>query len=197
MQLFRDKGQQRLRGAERILIKQPEAAGQAVRKLTGLGHRHIGLVLGSPNLYTTDQRLSGYLDALKEAGIEPDEEYIRYGDYTMDGGYQAVQDLLALKQRPTALFTTNFEMTLGAMLALQRNGIRIPEDLSVIGFDKLELFGEIFPDLTLIRQPQLSIGREAANLMLDLLGNDGSFSHRIVTLSTELTEGSSVSMLKP
>ena len=180
-----------------VIIDNAHAAGQAVRKLTGLGHRHIGLVLGSPNLYTTDQRLSGYLDALKEAGIEPDEEYIRYGDYTMDGGYQAVQDLLALKQRPTALFTTNFEMTLGAMLALQRNGIRIPEDLSVIGFDKLELFGEIFPDLTLIRQPQLSIGREAANLMLDLLGNDGSFSHRIVTLSTELTEGSSVSMLKP
>ena len=88
-------------------------------------------------------------------------------------------------------------MTLGAMLALQRNAVRIPEDLSVIGFDKLELFGEIFPDLTLIRQPQLSIGREAANLMLDLLGSGGSFSHRIVTLSTELTEGSSVRELKP
>ena len=180
-----------------VIIDNAHAAGQAVRKLTDLGHRRIGLVLGSPGLYTTDCRLSGYLGALKEAGIEPDDEYIRYGDYTMDGGYQAVQDLLALKRRPTALFVTNFEMTLGAMLALQRSGIRIPEDLSVIGFDKLELFGEIFPDLTLIRQPQLSIGREAANLMLDLLGSGGSFSHRIVTLSTELTEGSSVRELKP
>ena len=180
-----------------VIIDNAHAAGQAVRKLTDLGHRRIGLVLGSPGLYTTDCRLNGYLGALKEAGIEPDDEYIRYGDYTMDGGYQAVQDLLALKRRPTALFVTNFEMTLGAMLALQRSGIRIPEDLSVIGFDKLELFGEIFPDLTLIRQPQLSIGREAANLMLDLLGSGGSFSHRIVTLSTELTEGSSVRELKP
>ena len=180
-----------------VIIDNAHAAGQAVRKLTGLGHRRIGLVLGSPGLYTTDCRLNGYLGALKEAGIEPDDEYIRYGDYTMDGGYQAVQDLLALKRRPTALFVTNFEMTLGAMLALQRNAVRIPEDLSVIGFDKLELFGEIFPDLTLIRQPQLSIGREAANLMLDLLGSGGSFSHRIVTLSTELTEGSSVRELKP
>jgi len=179
-----------------VVIDNAHAAYRAVRKLTDLGHRQIGLVLGSPNLYTTNQRLTGYLNALKEAGISPTEEFIRYGDYTMDGGYQAVQDLLKLKRRPTALFVTNFEMTLGTMLALQRNGIRVPEDLSVIGFDKLELFGEIFPDLALIRQPQLSIGREAANLMLDLLNSSEMISHRIVTLSTELTEGSSVRPLK-
>ena len=179
-----------------VVIDNAYASHQAVRKLTDLGHSKIGLVLGSPNLYTTNQRLTGYLNALKEAGITPSDEYIRYGDYTMDGGYQAVQALLRLKQRPTALFVTNFEMTLGAMLALQHAGVRVPEDLSVIGFDKLELFGEIFPDLTLIRQPQLSIGRETANLMLDLLSSHDSVSHRIVTLSTELTEGRSVRALK-
>ena len=159
--------------------------------------RLIDSLLGSPDLFTTNERLNGYLDALREAGITPSDQYIRYGDYTMDGGYQAVLDLLSLKERPTALFVTNFEMTLGAMLALQRSGVRIPEDLSVIGFDKLELFGEIFPDLTLIRQPQLSIGREAASLMLDLVGSGDNVSHRIVTLSTELAEGTSVRALKP
>ena len=179
-----------------VIIDNVHAASQAVEKLTGLGHRQIGLVLGSPNLYTTNQRLTGYLNALNEAGIKPTEEYIRYGDYTMDGGYQAVLDLLKLKNRPTALFVTNFEMTLGTMLALQHNGVRVPEDLSVIGFDKLELFGEIFPNLTLIRQPQLSIGRESANLMLDMLSNEESGGCRIVTLTTELTEGSSVRPLK-
>ena len=178
-----------------VIIDNAHAASQAVQKLTDLGHRQISIVLGSPNLYTTNQRLAGYLDALHQAGIPPADEYIRYGDYTMDGGYQAVQDLLKLSRRPTALFVTNFEMTLGAMLALQHNSIRVPEDLSIIGFDKLELFGEIFPDLTLIRQPQLSIGREAAILMLDLLGSHGNPSHRIVTLSTELTEGKSVQAL--
>ena len=178
-----------------VIIDNAHAAGQAVRKLTDLGHRQIGLVLGSPNLYTTNQRLSGYLNTLRDAGVTPAEEYIRYGDYTMDGGYQAVQELLRLKNRPTALFVTNFEMTLGAMLALQHNNVRVPQDLSVIGFDKLELFGEIFPDLTLIRQPQLSIGREAASLMLDLLAGHGAVSHRIVTISTELTEGKSVRRL--
>ena len=195
--LLIDRLIENLRGkVSAVIIDNVHAAGQAVEKLTGLGHRRIGLVLGSPGLYTTNQRLSGYLNALEGAGITPADEYIRYGDYTMDGGYQAVQELLKLKRRPTALFVTNFEMTLGAMLALQHNGIRVPEDLSVIGFDKLELFGEIFPDLTLIRQPQLSIGREAANLMLDLLSADGGPSHRIVTLSTELSEGASVRPLK-
>ena len=185
-----------LRGrASAVVIDNAHAASQAVRKLTSMGHRKIGIVLGSPNLYTTNQRLTGYLNALREAGITPDDAYIRYGDYTMDGSYQAVQDLLRLKHRPTSLFVTNFEMTLGAMLALQHNNIRVPEDLSVIGFDKLEMFGEIFPNLTLIRQPQLSIGREAANLMLDLLGSGKNPIHRIVTLSTELTEGTSVRQL--
>ena len=186
-----------LRGkASAVIIDNVHAAGQAVRKLTDFGHRRIGLVLGSPELYTTNQRLTGYLNALEEAGITPSEEYIRYGDYTMDGGYQAAQELIRLDNRPTALFVTNFEMTLGAMLALQHNNIRVPEDLSVIGFDKLELFGEIFPNLTLIRQPQMSIGREAAGLMLDMLSEKDSFAPRIVTLTTELTEGSSVSRLE-
>lgn len=179
-----------------VVIDNAHAAEQAVRKLTDMGHRQIGLVLGIPNLYTTNQRLTGYLNALKYAGITPDEDYIRYGDYTMAGGYQAVQELLKLEKRPTALFVTNFEMTLGAMLALQRSGVSVPGDLSVIGFDKLELFGEIFPDLTLIRQPQLSIGKEAASLILDLLTHHDAPSHRIVTLSTVLTEGNSVRALK-
>lgn len=195
--LLIDRLVESLRGkTSAVVIDNVHAAGQAVKKLTDLGHRQIGLILGSPNLYTTNQRLTGYLNALKEAGVTPVDEYIRYGDYTMDGGYQAALQLLKLKQRPTALFVTNFEMTLGTMLALQHSDIRVPQDLSVIGFDKLELFGEIFPDLTLIRQPQLSIGREAANLMLDLLVNHDTVSHRIITLSTELTEGKSVRALK-
>ena len=180
-----------------VIIDNVHASGQAVRKLTDLGHRKIGLVLGSPRLYTTNARLTGYLNALRDAGIAPEERYIRYGDYTLDGGYQAALELLAMDDRPTALFVTNFEMTLGALLAIQKKRVSVPGQLSVIGFDKLELFGGIFPDLTLIRQPQQSIGRECANLMLDMLSGSETATPRIVTLSTELTEGSSVSPLVP
>ena len=191
--LLVDRLVESLRGkVSAVIIDNIHAATQAVSKLTGLGHRKIGLVLGSPDLYTTNQRLTGYLNALKDAGITPSDKYIRYGDYTMDGGYQSVQELLRLEDAPTALFITNFEMTLGGMLALQHNAVKVPEDLSVIGFDKLELFGEIFPNLTLIRQPQMSIGRETASLMLDMLSARDTYAPRIVTLTTELTEGSSV-----
>ena len=180
-----------------VIIDNAYASSQAVHRLLDLGHRKIGLVLGNPHLYTTDARLNGYLNALREAGVQSDEKYIRYGDYTMDGGYQAVQELIRLKDPPTALFITNFEMTLGGMLSLQHNGIEVPKDLSVIGFDKLELFSGIFPELTLIRQPQLGIGRECANLMLDMLSSRESVAPRIVTLTTELAEGSSVRPLNP
>ena len=180
-----------------VIIDNEFASSQAVSKLLDLGHRKIGLVLGSPRLYTTETRLAGYLNALRDAGVEPDERYIRYGDYTMDGGYQAVQELIGLEDPPTALFITNFEMMLGGMLALQHNGIEIPRDLSVIGFDKLELFSGIFPDLTLVRQPQLGIGRECANLMLETLSSKGTAVPRVITLSTELTEGTSTRALEP
>ena len=178
-----------------VIIDNEYASFQAVSKLLDLGHRKIGLVLGSPRLYTTETRLAGYLSALRDAGVEPDERYIRYGDYTMDGGSQAVQELINLEDPPTALFITNFEMMLGGMLALQHNNIEIPKDLSVIGFDKLELFGGIFPDLTLVRQPQLGIGRECADLMLDMLSTKNPPVPRVITLSTELNEGSSVRAL--
>ena len=108
----------------------------------------------------------------------------------MDGGYQAVQDLVLSEHPITALFITNFEMTLGGMLALQHLNIQVPEDLSVIGFDKLEMFGNIFPHLTLIHQPQVSIGQECAKLMLDMLS--GESSPRTVSLSTQLSHGNSV-----
>ena len=194
--LLIDRLVENLRGkTSAVIIDNAHAAGQAVRKLASLGHRKIGLILGNPGLYTTAQRRIGYLNALQEAGISPVDEYIRYGDYTMDGGYQATLELLSLEHRPTALFVTNFEMTLGAMIALQRNHIRVPQDLSVIGFDKLELFGEILTDLTLICQPQLSIGREAAQLMLDMLNSQDGIQHRIVTLNTELIQGKTTAAL--
>lgn len=81
---------------------------------------------------------------------------------------------------------------MGGMLALQHSGIQVLRDISVIGFDKLEIFGNIFPDLTLIHQPQHIIGRECAGLILELLSDSRSASHRIVTLTTQLTKGHSV-----
>lgn len=177
-----------------VVVDNAEAADQGARFLMEQGHRDIGLVLGNEGLYTTELRLKGYLDALDDFAVQPREELIRYGNYTMEGGYAAVRELMALDKRPTALFVTNFEMTLGAMLALNEMDIRVPEDLSVIGFDKLDVFGAIFSHLTLVKQPQNVIGQQAARLILSMM-TDEDVPAQIVTLSTQLHEGTSVRRL--
>lgn len=174
-----------------VVVDNEAAAEQATRFLLSQGHREIGIVLGSEGLYTTEKRLSGYLRTLHAWGIEPAEEWIRYGCYTLDGGYEAVRTLLQLKRRPSALFVTNFEMTLGALLALNEAGLRMPEDISVIGFDKLDMFGAVFSHLTLVKQPQNAIGEQIARLMLDWMDRGDAMPKQIVTLSTQLVKGSS------
>ena len=178
-----------------VVVDNAEAADQGTRFLLEQGHRQIGLVLGDEGLYTTKHRLQGYLDALEEFELPRRDELIRYGNYTMDGGYAAVKQLLALEEKPTALFVTNFEMTLGAMLALNEMGVRVPEDLSVIGFDKLDMFGAILSDLTLVKQPQNVIGEQAARLILSMM-SEQDVPAQIVTLSTQLHEGRSTRSLE-
>lgn len=177
-----------------VVVDNTEAADQGTRYLLDQGHREIGLVLGSQSLYTTEHRLKGYLDALTDFGVTPREELIRYGNYTLSGGYEAVREFMSMDNRPTALFVTNFEMTLGAMLALSEMNIRVPEDLSVIGFDKLDVFDGILSNLTLIKQPQNVIGQQAARLILSMM-NEEDVPAQIVTLSTQPHDGSSVRRL--
>ncbi|MDD2647869.1 MAG: LacI family DNA-binding transcriptional regulator [Eubacteriales bacterium] len=174
-----------------VVVDNADAAEQGTEFLLANGHRDIGLILGNRSIFTTERRFEGYMNALKNAGIKPRDELIRYGDYTMDGGYNAVKALMSLPARPSALFITNFEMTIGGMLALSELGIKVPEDISVIGFDKLDMFGEIFPNLTLIKQPQNAIGEQAAKLMLELLAGGGEVLPQTITLSTQLYIGSS------
>lgn len=179
-----------------VVVDNVDAAEQGTRYLLSQGHKDIGLVLGDRGLYTTECRLDGYLSAFRDQGVSPREELIRYGDYTMDGGYAAVKTLMSLEHKPTALFVTNFEMTLGGMLALNELGVRVPSDLSVLGFDKLDMFGEIFPNLTLIKQPQNAIGEQVAKLMLEMLQGGEGFLPQVVTLSAQLTQGSSTRPLE-
>jgi DNA-binding LacI/PurR family transcriptional regulator len=102
-----------------------------------------------------------------------------------------MKKLLCLAQRPTAVFVTNYEMTLGAIIALSEAQINIPDDMSFIGFDKLDLFGAMFPNLTLVKQPQNAISECVARQLLSLLSGEKA-SPQVIMLSTQLHEGSTV-----
>lgn len=180
-----------------VVVDNVDAAEKATRYLLEAGHDEIGLILGNENIYTTQMRREGYLNAYAEFDAKPREKLIRYSDYTMDGGYSSMKALLAMENRPTAVFVTNYEMTLGAMIALNEAALKVPEHISFIGFDKLDLFGAIFPNLTLVKQPQNAIGECVANQLLRLLADTSAEPlHQIITLSTQLYEGGSTRKLR-
>ena len=142
-----------------------QGAREAVAHLLDDGHRRIGVVAGLATVSTSTDRLEGYRLALADRGLAADAALIREGHSSVQGGEEAAGDLLALAQRPTALFTTNNLMTLGALKSCARLGLRCPDDVALCGFDDHE-WAELFsPPLTVVRQPTYEIGTTAARLL--------------------------------
>lgn len=148
-------------------IDDRRGAESAVRHLVNLGHRRVGMISGAsePLHWTTPlDRRQGYLGVLADAGIEPDPDLEADGGYTVEGGERAMTELLALRQPPTAVFAQSDEMAMGALRALRRHRLRVPDDVSVVGFDDHELSEVV--GLTTVAQPVAAQGREAARLLL-------------------------------
>jgi LacI family transcriptional regulator len=161
------------------------ATRKAMRHLIELGHRRIAMLTGPTEFQTAQYRLAGFRAAMREAGIPVDEELIRPGHVEVEGGYRAMQEVLQLKERPTAVFSFNNLLTVGALRALQEAEISIPEDMSLLTFDDMSLFPFTNPPITAIAQPTYEMGRTAAELLLAELQNPGS-NTRDVVLPTEL-----------
>ncbi len=158
------------------------------------GHRNIGIIGGPREVSTAKERLEGYCKAHRNAGVPVRESLIYHGDYTIQGGVQALETLVSRNQDMTAVFVTNYEMTLGAVIGMNELGIRIPEELSVIGFDNLEFARACSPKLTIVSQPTEEIGREVARIILARL--EGKEIERITKkLQTEMILGKSVSKI--
>ncbi|MGI5893296.1 MAG: LacI family DNA-binding transcriptional regulator [Candidatus Merdivicinus sp.] len=180
--------------ADMVLVDNEEAAYQSIRKLMELEHRNIGIVVGPSGVYTSEARLRGYLRAFGEK-LPLEGKLVAHADYTVQGGYQAVKQLILEQPEMTALFVTNYEMTLGAILAANELQIRIPDQLSLVGFDNMELAGIISPQLTIVIQPLEAIGREAGQLLISRLeGQD--FPAKQVILTTCLQEGESTALFR-
>ena len=162
----------------------------ATRHLLGLGHRRIAVIGGPVAMLCSRARISGYSAALASAGLEVDPALIRHGSFHHDGGHDAALELLALPDPPTAIFAGSDEQAFGVAEAARLTGRRIPEDLSVVGFDDLPISRWFSPPLTTVRQPLAEMGRTAAAMLSAVL--DGREPHgRQVELATELVVRSS------
>jgi LacI family transcriptional regulator len=158
----------------------------AVRHLIELGHERIAMITNAPLSYTSaQQRRSGYINALRNAGITVDETQIKEGKYTPASGFQAMQELLEGSPRPTAVFISSDVVALGAILAVKQTGLRIPEDIAVVGFDDIPLAEYFDPPLTTIRLPAFGLGWTAGERVIRLIKNE-DLDQAGVLLETEL-----------
>jgi LacI family transcriptional regulator len=160
-------------------------AYEATQYLIKLGHRRIGFLAGLPQLNSAIERLEGYRSALADSGLTFREEYITRADFMMPQGYEAARKLLDLDDAPTAIFAANDLSALGAIDAIRTRGLKIPEDISVIGFDDIPQAAVAYPKLTTVRQPLNQMGREAVKVLLEHLANPALEIRRIV-LDTRL-----------
>lgn len=163
------------------------AAHDAVAYLIGLGHRDLAMISGPATLPTASQRLQGFRTACEEAGLSLREECVREGFLGVEGGYRATREVLALKPRPTALFSFNNMLAVGALRALRETGVGVPRDISLITFDDMDLFPFVDPPITAIAQPAYQIGTEAARTLISMLSGD-RFVLREVVLPTEFRQ---------
>jgi LacI family transcriptional regulator, repressor for deo operon, udp, cdd, tsx, nupC, and nupG len=144
----------------------------AVRHLAELGHRAIGHVRGPADNVLSGAREAGMREALAERGLPAREAWYFPGDFSLDAGAAAAGRWFALSDRPSAVFCSSDEMACGFIGEVQRRGLSVPRDVSVVGFDNIEIVAHTTPPLTTICQPRLAIGETAARLMLGLIADE-------------------------
>lgn len=137
------------------------AAKEATNYLISQGHRRIAMISGQEKTLLTKDRETGYRSAMKQAGIDVPEGYVVPGELTLEGARRATRKLLNHERRPTAIFSATDEMAIGALHAIRANGLSVPEDLSVVGFDDIRYAEVVDPPLTTISQPAEEIGERA------------------------------------
>jgi DNA-binding LacI/PurR family transcriptional regulator len=154
-------------------VEVDNAAGSrdAIRHLLALGHRRIAHIAGPAREWDAVERLRGYEEALQAGGLAVDPDLIVPGDNRPEGGIASMQQLLALPVRPTAVFCYNDATAMGAMRAARSSGLRIPDDLSIVGFDDIDLAPYFEPPLTTVAQPKRKMGEMAVEMILKLLSD--------------------------
>lgn len=157
------------------------AAYEVVKYLISLGHRRIGLIRGTITYQNVSFfRFEGYKKALEDYGVYFDENLIKVGHYKFESGYRAMEELLKQDCKPTAVFAMNDEMAIGAMNCTIDQGLRVPEDISVIGFDDIPMASMVRPMVTTVHQPIYEMGVEAAKMLIEHLKNPNKSINNVI-----------------
>lgn len=153
-----------------------DVCAEMTRYLASLGHKRIAFIKGHPSHKAVAKRYLGYKDGLAASGLEFDEELVTTGDNSFGSGEACAAKLLALEQRPTAIFAANDDMAVGVVRVADRMGIAIPGELSVAGFDDIPLARQVHPALTTVRQPLTEMANRAAEMLIQGKSEDASES---------------------
>jgi LacI family transcriptional regulator len=162
-----------------VYVDNVEASFKATQHLIGLGHQRIAHICGRLDHPDAQARRKGYMLALEDAGIDPDPELIIEGNFRRQSGVLAVEMLLSRRNSFSAIYAANDQMAFGARLGLFRRGIRVPDDLSLVGFDDEPAAAFMVPPLTTVRQPSVEMGLEAARIVLARLSGETTSPGRL------------------
>ncbi len=180
--------------ADKIIDNSEEGGYLATKYLLDNGHTYIACLTGHEEKVACIERVAGYKRALKEYGIEFKQERVLVGNFECDTAVLAADKILAMEKRPTAVFCFNDLMALGLISRLQENGVRVPDDISVIGYDNIELSGYFSPPLTTVHQPKRRVGKTAFEILLQRI-KDKEHEKRIFEMHPEIIARSSVKKL--
>ena len=150
-----------------VVVDNIAASYEVVSHLLELGHRRIGAVIGVSTASTSTERRDGYLNALQDYNVSRMPDLLRQGSPKVANGYAMTKDLLTLPEPPTALFTGNNLLTIGALRAIHEQDLTIPDDIALAAFDEMDWMFVMNPPLTVVAQPTYEMGQQAANLLLD------------------------------
>jgi DNA-binding LacI/PurR family transcriptional regulator len=177
-----------------ILSDDLRGARNIVKYLIDQGHRAIAIIEGKRGFQSAQDRKEGYLQALRHSSIPVKPEFEVIGNYDMESGYQAMHHLLVQPRLPSAVFCSNDEMAVGAIKAILEKGLKVPDDLSIVGFDDNIVSAFVTPALTTVRRPIEKVSREGASRLVDLIDNDEAPKEALY-MNTELIIRQSVKKL--
>ncbi len=152
-----------------VNVDDAEGVIQGIELLEQYGHSRIAFISGLQDEYSSRCRMETYQDCLRKRGIPLRKEYVITGDFSWQSGYKAAKQLFSLEERPTAIFAANDIMAIGALKAALEAGIRVPEELSILGYDDIEMSNLCSPSLTTIHQPKYQVGIEAVRMLMQNL----------------------------